>query len=768
MTHLIRNSFAVLTCCLLIAGCSGTKHLPKGEKLYTGAEIKLESGEKLSTRQKRAAKAAAENALRPLPNKKILGFRPKLWLYMTAGENPGGKFKKWIKKRGEAPVLMSTITPVVTASIIDARLFNTGIFYSATGYKIIEKQNNAKIIYTSYIHTPYSVHELNYSVSNDSISRIIIAEKEKSLIKHGEEYSLIKLKNERLRIDALLKDKGYFYFSPDYLLFKADTSSLNHDVSFRLTLKDSITEKATTVYHIRNVYIDQDYSLNGTSGTPKDTLIYQGIFFLGKDLEMKIRPKVISRSVYLVKNEIYSRKNHNITLNRLMSMGNFKFVSINFSESDTSASGYLDVSILMTPMPEHTFRAEMELVSKSNNYTGPRLNTSFVNRNTFRGAEMLNLSLAASFEAQFSRTTQNLYSFSLNPQVELYFPRFIVPFRIKTNSLYIPKTRFSLSVTYSKRVDYFDMRTFLFNYGYRWKQDIRQDHELTPVNISYTKLTNKTAAFEELLATNPFLKKSYEEQFIAGGTYIYTFNEQVLALKKIQYFFQLTAETAGNVFSLAKIVGGEKISAENPSSMVGSIYSQYARASIDGRAYYNFADRNKLALRVFAGMAKPYGNSSVLPYTRQFFSGGPSSIRSFRINSVGPGTYNQNNDSIGFLQLGGDIKLEMNAEYRFGIYSFFKGAVFADAGNVWLLKSNPSTLGRPFSFSGFSSEIAVGAGVGLRVDVSFFILRFDLATPLRKPWLEKNNRWVINEINLGSSTWRRENLILNVAIGYPF
>jgi hypothetical protein len=351
----------------------------------------------------------------------------------------------------------------------------------------------------------------------------------------------------------------------------------------------------------------------------------------------------------------------------------------------------------------------------------------------------------------------------------LYFPRFIVPFKIKTNSLYVPKTRFSLSVTYSKRVDYFDMRTFLFQYGYRWRQDVRQEHELTPINISYTKLTDKTAAFDTLLATNPFLKKSYEEQFIAGGTYIYTFNEQVLALKKVQFFFQLTTEAAGNILSLSKIIGGEEISAEEPESVIGSVYSQYARMSLDGRSYYNFPDRNKLALRVYAGMAKPYGNSSVLPYTRQFFSGGPSSIRSFSINSVGPGTYNQNNDSIGFLQLGGDIKLEMNAEYRFGIYRFFKGAVFADAGNVWLLKSNPSTLGgSAFSFSDFASEIAVGAGIGLRIDVSFFILRFDLATPLRKPWLEENNRWVIDEINLGSSTWRRENLILNVAIGYPF
>jgi outer membrane protein insertion porin family len=764
----IKIIFVQFTICLLLASCSGTKHLPRGEKLYTGVEINLESTDHISHRKKKVIEIVAENAVRPKPNKKFFGLRPKLWMYMKAGEKPQGKLKKWFKKNGEAPVFISSIKPAVTAAIIDARLFNIGIFNSYTEFKIIEKQHTSNVIYTCHIHVPYTLKEIIYSISDDSIRRIILSEKKKSLIKTGDDYNLEKLKSERIRIDALLKDNGYFYFNPDFLQFKVDTSVKNHDITFRLTLKDSIPEKALTVYRINKVFIDQDFSLDEDAAKPKDTLWYQGNYFLGKETEMRIRPKVISLSVYLRKNEIYSRKNYNITLNRLMTMGNFKFVRMNFSDSDTTAAGFLDVIILMTPMPEHTFRADIEIVSKSNNYTGPKLNTSFMNRNTFKGAELLNLSLAASFEAQLSGTNKNLYSFSISPQVELYFPRFILPFKIKTNSLYIPKTRLSLSYIFSKRVGYFDMHTLQFTYGYKWKQDIRIEHELNPINISYTKLSNQTVAFNELLATNPFLKKSYEEQFIAGGTYIYTYNEQVFPLKKIQYFLQLTTEAAGNAFSLGKTITGEKISADNPSSMIGSVYSQYARLSIDGRGYYNFRDNNKLAMRVFAGIGKPYENSSVLPYSRQFFSGGPNSIRAFSINSVGPGTYNQKNDSIGFLQLGGDVKLELNSEYRFGIYHFLKGAIFADAGNVWLLKSNPSTLGDPFSFSRFVNEIAVGAGVGLRVDVSFFILRFDLATPLRKPWLEQNNKWVINEIDLGSSTWKKENLILNVAIGYPF
>jgi outer membrane protein assembly factor BamA len=217
---------------------------------------------------------------------------------------------------------------------------------------------------------------------------------------------------------------------------------------------------------------------------------------------------------------------------------------------------------------------------------------------------------------------------------------------------------------------------------------------------------------------------------------------------------------------LARLIGGAKASPEQPLKVIGSVYSQYAKLSVDGRATLNLSDKDKLAFRAFAGVARSFGNSSVLPYSKQFFSGGPNSIRAFQINSLGPGTYHQQNINR-YLQSGGDIKLEANAEYRFNIYKYFKGALFVDAGNVWLQKSNPSDIGTPFRFSGFMNELAVGAGAGLRVDVSFFVLRFDLAIPLRKPWLT-NQRWVTNEIDFTDATWRRENLMLNIAIGYPF
>lgn len=224
----------IFLACLLFAACSGTRHLPAGEKLYTGAKVKIEATEKVS---KGFYKAIAENAIRPKPNSSYFGMRPQLCLYMMAGENPKSKFKKWLQKTGEAPVLLSAVKPGATSAIIDAKLFNQGIFRSYTQFDIVEKKHTAKIIYTSYIHKPYIVKNLVYAISDDSISKLIIRDKENTLLKSGEEYSLETLKNERERIDALLKTQGYFYFNPDYLIFKADTTAVNDSINFKLTIK---------------------------------------------------------------------------------------------------------------------------------------------------------------------------------------------------------------------------------------------------------------------------------------------------------------------------------------------------------------------------------------------------------------------------------------------------------------------------------------------------------------------------------------------------
>jgi outer membrane protein assembly factor BamA len=765
MKHL-NNSLLILTC-LLITACSGTRHLPTGEKLYVGATLVVESEDAIN---KGLIKRATKDALRPQPNTSYVGMRPKLVLYQAAGKNPSSKFRLWLKKMGEAPVLMSSIKPEATATLIDAKLFNLGFFTSNTTSDITEKRHTANVVYTSRVSTPFRMKELTYAISDDSISNLILANTNQSLLNVGDAYNLDQLKNERLRIDALLKNNGYFNFSPEYLLFKADTSNMDHGILFTLTLKDSIPSNAFTKYRINHVVVNQNYSLNDPGLlTATDSISYENRVILGNESQQYLMPRIISQSIYFRKGDVFSHVNHTNTLKRFMSMGMFKLVQLNYAVNKDSIPGLLDVTILLTPLSKYSFSAEMNAVTKSNNYTGPRMNLSLLNRNTFKGGELLNFNLAGTYEAQLSGKDKGLYSYSYSPQLELTFPRFLMPFDFPTsNRFYNPKTSALLSYNYLKKVNYFDMHTFKLVLGYRWMETIRQAYELNPIDVSFSSIRNKSTTFSALLESNPFLKKSYEEQFIAGSSLSFTYSDQMIPDKKVQSFVQVKTELAGNVLSLANTLAGRSISSDHPAKVAGSIYSQFAKISLEGRVFYTLSSGNKVALRVFTGVGKPYGNSAVLPYTRQFFSGGPNSLRAFQLNSVGPGNYFQDTHLQGFLQTGGDVKLEMNAEYRFNIFSYFKGALFVDAGNVWLLTSNPTTAGIPFAISGFTDQVAVGAGLGLRVDLSFFILRFDLAMPLRKPWFEGNNHWVTHQIDVGSSVWRKDNLVLNVAIGYPF
>ena len=769
MTGSILNRSLLILVILFLAACSGTRHLTDEQRLYTGSTIVIESADHLSKTKIKFIKKTAENAVITRPNSTYMGMRPKLWIYQLAGENPKSRFKKWLRQKGEPPVLLNQVIPTFTSEVIDAQLFNIGIFNSQTSFKIAKNKRTAGVIYTSRVQSPYVIAKLNYKVSNDSIAHLINLISDKSLIKPGDDYNLSNLTNERARIDNYLKNNGYFYFNPEYLLFIADTSSATRTITISLQLKDSIASDALKAYRIKNVLIDQDFSLNADDTImTKDTIHFMNTVFIGNKEEMQIRPKVVLRSIFVSKDELYSRENHNITLNRLMSMGNFKFVQMRYAEADTVDEGLLNATILMTPLPRHNFRTEVDIVSKSNNYTGPKLDLSFLNRNALGGAEMLNLNVEGTFEGQLGGKNKNLFSYSINPKLELYFPRFLLPFRIKENSLYTPRTRISLSFKFLKMVNYYDMKTFELIYGYRWKNKITQEHELNPISISTSTFSNQSAEFLALIESNPYLKQSYEEQFIAGGSYAFTYNEQVLTGKKMQFYFHSTIEVAGNTISLVEQLSGKTLSPDNPAKVAGSVYSQFARFSIDGRGYYNLKRQSKFVSRIYMGLAAPYGNTNTLPYSKQFFVGGPNSLRAFHINSVGPGNYNQAKDSSTFLQLGGDVKLEANLEYRFPIISYFKGALFVDAGNTWELKSNPANIGTPFGLGNIFSEMAIGAGAGIRIDLSFFVLRFDLAMPLRKPWLEANNRWVINEINMGSTSWRRDNLILNIAIGYPF
>ncbi len=421
---------------------------------------------------------------------------------------------------------------------------------------------------------------------------------------------------------------------------------------------------------------------------------------------------------------------------------------------------------------------EAQAVSKSNNFVGPGVSFTFTNRNFFRGAELFQLKLNSSYEVQMSRQiSQPLNSFEVGFESSLTVPRFISPIRIDYSSRkFLPKTQFKVGYNLQNRVGFFRLNSFTTGFGYLWKETADRSHELFPIDINYVRTDKTSHSFDSLLARNTVLAKSFENQFIIGTRYSYTLNTQLREdvldkfrprrLREHNFYFNGVLDIAGNLMNAIQnqVYGSNH---GEPHELFGSPYSQYVKGEADFRYYWQIDRQNKIAARLIWGAGYAYGNSTTLPYVKQFSIGGSNSIRAFPARSIGPGTYHQDT-TLRFIDQRGDIKLEGNLEYRFDIVRSFKGALFLDAGNIWLVRDDNVRTGGKFDKDLFLDQLAVGTGVGFRFDFSFFVLRFDIAFPLRKPWLPEGQRWVTREIDLLSPRWRGDNLIFNIAIGYPF
>ena len=746
-----------------VAGCSNTAYLTQGEKLYTGAVVHIEEKDAL------ANKNDLENQLgllaKPSPNGKLLGlFRFKLWLYNI------GFFKETL---GEPPVLLESVVPDRVAERMQTLLENQGYFWTDVRFTVHEEEHAAAIQYDIEVHTPYRIHGITVKGDSTTLMEAIRSTMGTTLITAGDQYDLGKLKAERERIDGALKEKGYFYFSPDFIAYQADSTAGNKTVDLSLEIKKDIPDEATRVYAIGNIYIYSGYSLNRDSlaVSAGDTVGVGGCYYI--NLDKKIEPDVIVRSIFLKKGETYSRKNHDLTLNRLMNLGIFKFVNIRFVAADSAGNPRLEPHIYLTSMSIKNVRFELEGVSKSNNLVGPVFNSSFRNRNLFGGAELFTLSFEVGYETPLGGGQSGGNSFEIGTRAELDLPKFVAPFRLENvSSLFVPKTRIILGLNVLQRVQYYQLFSVDASFGYNWKESISTEHNFSPLSITYAHLTNATQKFDDLLSTNPFLRKSFEEQFIIGQNYSFTYNDQLEKDHKNHLSFKGSVDLSGNLLQLAQsLFTSHEASPETPYKIVGTTYSEYFKVDIDVRKYYNSIDQtSSFASRLIAGIGVPYANSATMPYVKQFYIGGSNSVRAFSPRGLGPGSY-RTPDSLAantFIDQAGDIKLEANTEYRFPIVSILRGALFIDAGNIWLLREDPSRPGGTFSGKTFLDEMAVGTGFGLRLDLSFFILRFDLAFPLRVPYLPANERWVLSKIDFGNPTWRKNNLVLNIAIGYPY
>ncbi|HZW76804.1 MAG TPA: BamA/TamA family outer membrane protein [Flavobacteriaceae bacterium] len=741
-----------------LQSCSIRKYIPEDERLYTGAKITMESDSVID--KQKQLKSVLEEALRPKPNKKILGMRPGLYFYYKMQQEKPGFINRFLyKKIGEKPVYQSDVKPFEVQEILINRLDNRGFFYSSSKYEWHEndKKKEASISYDLRIPTPYRMEKYKVDSMPNPIYPEIKQSVQESKMTSGMRFDLANMKMERERIDRDLKMKGYYNFNPNFLIFEADTNQYDaKKFDLFLRLKEEVPEKSVVPYRISKINIYANYDAEDT--ITRDKVRFNEKNYINSSDYFK--PKYLDPFVVIKEGQYYSPEDSRNTARRIATIGAYKFVNIQYKERDsalTDSLGFLEADIYLSPLNKRAVRAELQAVTKSNNFAGPGLALTYSNRNLFRGGETLNTTGKFGYEFQAGgggRGGRN--SIELGLRNELIFPRVLFPVKINTDFFKydIPKTKIGAEVNYLSRTNMYALLSATGNFGYVWQASKYVTHEITPISINYTRRVRSSKEFDSILDRNPFLKRSFEQQFITGGQYSFTYNGMINTRKKHQFFFNGNIDIAGNSLSL---IGKED---ENGKKQVFSTeFAQYAKADVDFRYHWNFGKEQVLAARLFGGYGLPYGNSDVMPFVKQYYSGGPYSVRAFRIRALGPGTYRDDeNIHSNYYDRTGNIRLEGNIEYRFPIWSFLKGAVFTDVGNIWNSKGNEEYDYKDKFTKNFINELGMGAGVGLRVDVQGFVIRFDFATPFHDPAQDKEERYKIR--------WKET--VFNFGIGYPF
>jgi len=757
-----------LILCFLIAACNVTKSVPEGDHLYTGATVKLEANE-LAAREKKVFRNDLQRLTRPRPNSRFLGIPLKLSIYnMFHKAKPNSFIGKLRDKLGEPPVLLSSVDLEYNEKVLQTHLENKGFFKAKVDGDTAVKKKKASATYTAKAGSRYHINSVVYVNDSSELTQTIARSTNRSLLKVNDPYDLDVIKGERLRIDAYLKERGFYYFSPDYLLVQVDSTLGTSKVDMRVVIKPQTPDDARDIYSINNIYIYSNYHLNApaTDTSVAHAQAYEDYYVI--DREKKYKPKLFAQATQFNKGDVYNRADHNLTLSRLINLNQFKFVRNRFER--VTDSNKLNAYYYLTPLPKKSLRGEFTITNKSNNLNGSVISGSWLNRNALRAGEHLSFTGYVGSEIQFAGTFKGYNTYRTGAEVNFAIPRFFIPFTdIRTRGGFVPRTNLQAGYDVLNRRKLYTLNQYRFSFGYSWQESPRIRHEFNPVSISYVQPLNVTKEFTDSIARTPYLRHIIDSQFIVGSTYQYNYNGLVRGTPRMNmFYFNGLIDVSGNLAGL--LVKNED--AKGVKRIANTRFDQYFKIDLDGRYYRRLGLNSTLANRIVLGYGAPHGNSYQLPYIKQFFSGGNNSIRAFRSRSL-LGTYLYP-DTTGFLpDQTGDIRVEFNTEYRPHISGPLYGALFIDAGNTWLKNQDTTTLqngmrarpGAEFT-KDWMKQLAVGAGVGIRLDIQLFVIRLDVAFPIRKPW--EQNPWVLNQIRINEKRWRQANVIYNLAIGYPF
>lgn len=747
----------MLSC--IVSSCSTTKSIPPGDQLYTGAKWAVEG--KMDKDVKKELKKLA----RPRPNATILGIPFKLMLYNALPEpkKQKGLLYKLKNKFAEKPVLMSQVFPEPVKLRVSRYVFDYGYFRPEVSHKIVREEKKGHVKYTVKPGTRYVIGDIFYPTDSSDLSKLVKGTSRRSFLKKGDPININVLEKERERIDDRLRNKGYFYFNPDFILYRIDSSHIGKaDIYF--TIKDQTPEMSKDKWTIGTISIYGNYSQQRDSIITKQKGKREKQFTV-IDKRNVYKPGVYERALLIKEDSLYNKNLHYLSIERLMNLNTFKFVKFSFTPDTTAGKRILDTRLYITPLKRNTVRFEATANTKTGNFVGSELSLNVRNVNTFKGAEILDLRVSGGFDIQMGgKKVQSPNAFTFRTDVKFYLPRIIPYFKVVTGrNSFIPRTGMNLGAEYLQRPELYTLRSLKASLEYNWKYKRTTEHSLRPIRIQSIDPTNITPKFDSILMEDVALRASFEKQLIIGSQYQYQFNNTFMVKKKLTYWTKFSVGTSGNLLNALS-----KPAVDTPGAVkiFNLPISQFVRLEADVRAYINMSPKLIWVNRIVGGAAIAYGNSRIAPYNEHFFIGGSSSIRAFRIRTLGPGSYNtqekefQANES-------GDVKIETNTELRYGLTKYLKLAWFVDAGNIWFRKEIPDKPGSKFT-KDFIKDFAVGAGIGFRFDFSILLLRVDLAVPLRKPWLPEGQKWTFNEPGFFNGTWLKDNMLTNIAIGYPF
>ena len=716
------------------------------------------------------AKERFEKYLKQKPNRKIIGFfRFHLGVYNLGNSGKNTKFKSWLRGIGEEPVLLDSEMTERSKEQFKLFLFKNGFFNATVTDSVRIHKKKATVEYYIQYGKAYTNRMLSYFTQDTGISPLMNQYQKNSILIPGDRYDDDVIEKERERITSVLKDRGYYFFNRNYITFQIDTSlgthqadinlylnRVNENVSTSISGSDPITDHQT--YKLRNIYIQTDYNPKDPSvSVPRDTTIFNGYYILSAGKYRVLKDNVLVRNLFIKTGDRYLQRDLDMTYKRLQELNIFKFINLYFKEvprDDIQKEYLLDLKIQLTPMDKQDFTEEFEITNTGSNI-GIAGSFGYRNKNTFRGAEVLELKLKGGLESipntKSSEQKKKLFVFNtyeIGPQASLSFKKFLLPAFIekKTSRYSNPRTTISLGYNHQNSPDY--VRSISnFGLGYAFSPTSKQRWNIYPIEIN-SVVVNLSPSFQKQLEglNDPQLRYAYDTHIISSFRVAWSTTNQSPGSDKDFVYFRGNFEFAFKVF--------------NPKLKP----SQFVKIDYDFSYYHRIDPYNNLISRIAMGYGLPYGSSLALPFEKGFFGGGANSVRAWYTRTLGPGSYKKSID----IEQSGDIKIETNLEYRSELVEFtngikLEGAAFVDAGNVWTRNEDKSRPGGKFEFSHVIGELGVGAGLGVRFNFSFFIFRIDAAVKLRDPSLEESDRWVYpnQKFVIGDIT-------PSLAIGYPF